>query len=519
MNIILKMTMVIALSLNQFAFAEMVANPMADLRANLESALIGQDNRASLKEMKAVANDRNVDIEVAFQNYIIAKERVSIARAAFNPLTTGHVLGLALGINYLWAPVAIEAILSIPTKFHNVKANKFLSRAAFYNSQQAKLALNNEMAHLYYDILTHEVILKSIDQELALLNYHEAVLKGMKNIDSQLRDTKGRIISLQMERIDIYNLYVVELAAMRTLLSMEPSEELKLSQVSIQLKKSFLEGLRTTDLKKVAVANSFDYKKSINMRLAAESNIKAVKWSVLSFSGMSRDYKSRVKSAKVSAEVARYEQKGAELKAKNSALIRLNNLQSSINVHENYLTNYEASMSLSEDFYKLYTIGDESEGAALETSITAIRDFRNKVVSHYISWSAMDDFAAAANVNFNFNTESDRAQKQLGASKPTPVKTETTESEASESSDEFKVIKSSDTSSRLILKIESPRVTTISKVEYVFDDNVFASQVSLRDTKDFYAVFAKSSQTPASISGKAIIVLYNGETFEIKFKL
>lgn len=316
MNTLLKISLVMILSLSKTAYAEIKANPMANLRANLETSLVSTDDEATLKEMKVVANERNVDIEVAFQNYIIAKERVSIARSAFNPLTTGHVLGLALGVNYLWTPLAIEAVLSIPTKFHNVKVNKFLSRAEFYNSQQAKLALNNEMSHLYYDILTHEVILKSIDQELALLNYHEAFLKSLKDVDSQIRDTKGRIIALQMERIDIYNLYVVELAAMRTLLSMEPSEELRLAQVAVQLKESFLEGLRTSDLEKASVANSYEYKKSINMRLAAESNIKAVKWSILSFSGMSRDYKSRVKSARVSAEVARFEQEGTELKAK-----------------------------------------------------------------------------------------------------------------------------------------------------------------------------------------------------------
>lgn len=518
MNTLLKISLVMILSLSKIAHADIKTNPMANLRANLESALVSTSDKATLKDLKAVANERNVDIEVAFQNYIIAKERVSIARSAFNPLTTGHVLGLALGVNYLWTPLAIEAVLSIPTKFHNVKVNKFLSRAEFYNSQQAKLALNNEMAHLYYDILTHEVILKSIDQELALLNFHEAFLKDLKNVDSQIRDTKGRIIALQMERIDIYNLYVVELAAMRTLLSMEPSEELRLAQVAVQLKEAFLEGLKTSDLEKAAVANSYEYKKSINMRLAAESNIKAVKWSILSFSGMSRDYKSRVKSAKVSAEVARFEQEGTELKAKNSALIKLNNLQSSLNVLENYITIYEASMGLSEDFYKLYTMGDESEGAALETSITAIRDFRNRVVSHYISWSALDDFSTAVNVNFNFNNDSDRAQKQLGA-KAAPAKTETSSNEANDGTADFKVIKSSENSSRLILKIDSDLVTSISKVEYIFDDNVFASQVSLRDTQDFYAVFAKSSATPASVSGKALIVLYNGQKFEVKFTL
>ena len=513
MKIFLRISLAIILSTNAVVQADIVANPMADLRDSLEASLSPTDTSSSLSDLKAVATDRNVDIEIAFQNYIIAKKRVSIARAALNPLTTGHVLGLALGINYLWAPVVLEAVLSIPTKLHNVKANKFLSRAEFYNSQQARLALNNEMAHLYYDILTHEVILKSLDQELALLNFHDSVLRGMKDTAYQIKETKGRILALQIERIDIYNLYVEEMAAMRTLLSMDPSEDLKLKQVAIQLKKSFLDDLKTSDLEKVAVANSNDYKKSINIRLASESNIKAVKWSILSFSGMTRDYKSRVKSAKVSAEVAGFEQSGTQLKVKNSALIRLNNLNSSLNVLENYTSIYESSMGLAEDFYKLYTLGDESEGAALETSITAIRDFRNKVMSHYVTWSALDDFSSAVSVDFKYEQDADRAQVQLGLRKAT------SNSSSSSSDAEFSVFKSSETSTRLILKIDSKLVTSISKVEYIFDENVFASQVSLKDTRDFYAVFTKSAETPSVISGVAKIVLYNGQKYEVKFKL
>jgi hypothetical protein len=77
---------------------------------------------------------------------------------------------------------------------------------------------------------------------------------------------------------------------------------------------------------------------------------------------------------------------------KNTVLVKLNNLSSSLNILDNYKTNYEQSMGLEEDYYKLSEDGLESEGAATEVAISAVRDFRNKIVAHYISWSAFEDF-------------------------------------------------------------------------------------------------------------------------------
>lgn len=510
MNTIFKTTLIVALSWNTLALADNV-NPMSDLRANLEATLNRKQNAHDLSELKSIADERNVDIEVAFENYLIAKKHISIARAALNPLTTGHLLGLAIGLNYLWAPIAIEAVTSIPTKLYNISANKDLARAAFYNSKQAKLALNNELAHLYYDILTHEVILKTIDEELSLLSFHEKALDEVKNNEVQKRETKARMLALQVESVDIYNLYTEELAGLRTLLTMGPGNDLDLNQSAMQINRAFLEGLDKKNLQDFALQNSNDYKKAINIKYAAESNIKSMKWSILSFSGMNSSYKLRVKNAKFSAEVAQYEQEGTKLKVKNTVLVKLNNLSSSLNILENYNSNYDQSIGLAEDYYKLYNTGVESEGAAVEVAISAVRDFRNKVAAHYISWSAFDDFKMAANFNFNFSENSLAAQAQI--EKPR-IKTPVAGSMA-----EFIVVRKSNTANSMTLKLESEKITSVSKVEYIFDNNMFESQVSTKDTKDFYAVFAKGVNTPESITGTARIVMYNGQEIEIKFKL
>jgi hypothetical protein len=506
MKNLLKITLMATLSWNTLAFAGNEENPMAHLRANLDSTLTTVSG-SNLEDLKAVANDKNTDIEIAFQNYLIAKKRVSVARAAFNPVTTGNLLGLALGLNYLWVAVAVEAVTSIPTKMYNVSSNKYLAKAALYNSYEAKLALTNELSHLYYDILTHEVILKSIDQELAILLYHQGVLAGMKNVDEPTRINKANIVGLKIERLDIYNLYVEEVAALKTLLSMAPAAGLKLTQVKTEIDHAFLDDLKQDKLEELALVNSNTYKTAINIRHAAEANVKSVQWSILSFNGLNSSYKSRVKDAKLSAEGAASEQENSELQIRNKVLMSLNGLDSSLRVLDNYSSIYGQSIGLSEDFYNLYVNGSETEGAAFETSISAIRDFRNKVAAHYVALSSLDDLSKNANFSFELNSKRGSAQAQMEASPFYDL-----------SESDFKVVRRKDSEKSFNLLIESDRNNIVKKVEYSFDNLAFPNQVSDRDTKDFYATFIKNDFSPLNYQGVARVELTNGHELEIKFK-
>ena len=507
MKVIFKSILIVALSWNTIVLADN-ESPISGLRSNLESSLVASDGRNSLEAMKSVANDRNTDIEIAFQNYLIAKKNVSIARAAFNPITSGQVLGIALGVTYLWAPIALEAVLSIPTKIFNVSSNKYMEKAALYNSYEAKLALTNELSHLYYDVLTHEVILKSIDQELAILMFQQSSLEKTPNSASRVNDLKTSIISLKMEKIDIYNLYVEELAALKTLLSMAPAVDLKLAQFDTKLKASFLDGLNLDKLENFALINSNEYKRAINIHHAADQNVKSVEWSILSFSGFNFSYKARVREAKVNADIAFDQEASTKLKVENSVLMSEKNLESALTISGNYNSIYNQSIGLSEDYYKLYSVGNATTDAAVETSISAIRDFRNKVVAHYAAWSAFDDFSKAANFNFVYKTSDDSAQKQIEMSPLYDI-----------SESDFTVVRAKDYSNSFTLAVESDRNTIVRKVVYVFNENAFPDQTSTKDTKNFRAMFTKGDASPEHFSGTARIVLNNGHELEIQFKL
>ncbi|MDD4976083.1 MAG: hypothetical protein PHY93_17135, partial [Bacteriovorax sp.] len=123
-----------------------IVSPLPNVKSNLDGLLQPVQGRKTINEMKVIANERNTDINIAFENYLIAKKNVSIARAQFNPITTGHLLGIAMGLSYLWTPLAIEAVLSIPTKIYNVSKNKYLTQVATYNLNEAREVLNNELA-------------------------------------------------------------------------------------------------------------------------------------------------------------------------------------------------------------------------------------------------------------------------------------------------------------------------------------------------------------------------------------
>ncbi|MBP9680350.1 MAG: hypothetical protein KBD76_03005 [Bacteriovorax sp.] len=482
--------------------------PSSTLRGNLESMLEAFPGESDLFAIKRIADKNNSDIEVAFQNYIIAKKRVSIARAALNPVTTGQLLGISLGLNYLWAPLALEAVLSIPTKLYNISTNKYLAKAAFYNSHEAKLALNNELAHLYFDILTHEVILKTIDEEISVFLFHKDQIEKMPNSEKGMQNIQMSLIHLKMEKADIYNLYLEEIAALKTLLMMEPNEELKLSHSPVEIKKSFLEGLDVKKLQDFSVVNSYQYKVNLNLEHAAESNIKSTRWSILSFAGLNPSYRSRIRVSKMDANVAHDQKVSTGIKVRNGSLMVLNNFESSLNIFENYDLTYNESIIVMEDYYKQYTLGNATVDSVVETSISAIRDFRSKVVAQYAALASLDDLSKAVNFQFRYNREADRAQSQIEKAKLYDLSVE-----------DFSVIRKSNSENSMVLAIDSDYNHLIEKVTYQFENNIYPTQTSDNDTKDFYSVFSKTDISENHFRGVARVYFYNGHECEVKFKL
>ena len=484
-----------------------VVSPLPNVKTNLESLLKKVDGRKTFNEMKVIANDRNTDVDIAYENYIIAKKNVSIARAQFNPITTGHLLGIALGLNYFWAPLAIDAVLSIPTKIYNVSKNKYLAKSAYYNLGDARSALNNELAHLYYDILTHEVILKTIDEEMSLLSYQESQWLLKKYSPDRMKDIRKMILRLSMGRVDMYNMYTAELAAIRTLISTTDANKYELAQISLELNRSMIINLEEEKLQSFALINSDKYKSSINLHRASEQNIKQVQWSLITASGLNFSYKRRVKEARNEENIADLRMQTTALEVKTNVLLQLSKFGSSLDVFDNYNSLSKESFQMYVDTYEANMMGTIGEDETIQTALGAIHDFRSKVVAHYAAWSALSDFSTSA--NFDFQMNSDQSKSSLNQVELNPL--------YGLEENDYKVVKKDLHTNVVSVSLSSPKTGSVANVDYILD-NDYGSRSSDNGKRN-YSVLFTGENLPKIISGVAIVRLDNGHEFKLKFKL
>lgn len=503
----MKKLLVLILVLSMSAASADVVSPLPTVVPSLEEMLLSSPARKNLIQMKAVANERNTDIEESFENYIIAKKNVTVARAQFNPITTGHLLGVAMGIPFLWAPLAVDAVLSIPTKIHNVSKNKYLAQSAAYNLHDARQQINNEIAHLYYDILTHEVILKSIDLESRILTYQEAKWKEKNYSAERLAEQRKWILRLGMERVDIYKMYVAELAALRTMISTTDTTTYEIAQIPTELNKAIFYGLELEKLQNFSLRNSNKYKSAINLHNAAEANVKQVKWSIVSISGMNLSYRKKLKQAQNEERIADLRMQSVAKEVKVNVLLQVSKLDSSIDTFNNYNSVSSTSLDVFEDTLQSFDLGQINEDSVVETALGAIRDYRSKVVAHYVAWSAFDDFSTSSNYDFTANpTFEDKTVQGMVEVNPLYRLEE----------DSFTVkMKQAE---GLTLYLSSPKIGTVSRVSYKFD----AEALGYKDSdngKSNYAVTILEKNVPATISGVATVVLDNGHEFKVNFSI
>jgi hypothetical protein len=488
------------------AFAE-DNGPLSTLEGKLGSMLKNVEGRKTLENMKTVANDRNTEVEVAFQSYIIAKKNITIARAAFNPITTTQLLGLSLGWGYLWAPMIADAVLSIPMKIYDVQKNKYLAQTAINNLHEARDVLNNELAHLYYDILTHEIILNSIDEEIRILTYYEDELNKREPLPlSRLDEAKGSIIALKIERIDIYNLYVQELAAFKTLIRTEINGfGFELAHVSRELSKADVGDVDPKDLPDFALNNSHQYKASSNLYRASLMNVGSVRWSVLSFSGMNFSYAPRVRVARNEQNIALLKKQTTELIVKNNVLLQFQKLDSSLEEFANYNSISNESIAYFVDTYDSYIEGKVTLDAAVQSALDAIRDFRSKAVTHYNAWSSLDDFGLSSNFDFSVEATGKTLADQLATNSNYGM--------------EYEVIKTNGVNDSFTLTLDTNNEKNVQSVGYRFDKNVFPFFYSTFVKGGFRVVHQKGAAATEGATGIATIFLKNGHNFEVKFKL
>jgi hypothetical protein len=375
-------------------FAQSTFSLPLDLGAELDSLLMYKNPEGLTAEnIKSINKTRNADVHNAYENYFIAKRNVSIARATINPIHTGLVLGVYLGANYLWAPLAVNAVLSLPTMFYNASRNKALANAEYWYHLQAKEVLAVEATKLYYDILTNEFILDSIDLEISLYNELLESLTSSTDVNEvKVNEINGTLLGLQRERLNIHDVVIKERAALNTMLSFGPDVELDLAHNTNYLKEIKNDVLSSRDLEAEALRNSKEYNAKYWLYRASVKNVKMVKWSLISFNGLNFTYGQRVKVAKAEREVAQDEMELKRISVRKGALDALNQLRTSFELQKISETKSYDSLSFSAGVRTNYENGQLNLSDFVMTAVSAIRDYRNLVVAHYATLGKIEDF-------------------------------------------------------------------------------------------------------------------------------
>lgn len=368
-----------------------------DLEAELSSFLNNTSAEAlNIEGIKSLSHTRNKDLQNAYENYFIAKKNVSVARAAINPVTTGYVLGIALGANYLWLPIAVNAVLSLPTKFYNVQKNKALEYSQYWSHRHARKIFANEAVNLYLDIMTNEFILKSIDLELKL---YSELFDSYNNSEepnvAKLSEIRGTILGLQKEALIISDVVIKERAALRTLLSYGPEVELDLAQDTRFLRQLNRSNYTDRELENIAFENSERYNAHYWMYQASIKNLKMVRWSLISFNGLNFSYGQRVKIAKTEKRVAAEEMNNMRIRVKEIVLDGINKVNGAMSVQSIKEAKSIDSLNFNAGIRTNYENGQLTLNDYVMTAVEAIRDYRQFVAAHYKTLASVENLEIA----------------------------------------------------------------------------------------------------------------------------
>lgn len=502
--------LLVSLLFCQSAFASL-PSLFTELDQRLSNIVTANPGQITLKEMKSKSVKQNLDIDIAFENYFQAKREVNIARAAFNPLTTGHAIGLGLGMNYFWEAIVLEAVLSIPTKYYNVKNKKYVRKAEFYNYAEMIEVIKNDMAHLYYDILVHEMILKTIDIEVEMINAFYG------DNDSESLFLRKRLAILNIERLDIEMLYIKELEAFRNLMAITFETDIEeLAPVAESINVDQVKTIDPHSVMDTAVYSNPSYLSAANMTLAAKAGLKSVRWSVVTFSGMNFSYFKRVKVAKSTYRQAQLREQAKVRQLKVKVLGSYSNLLSAARLSSHYTNNFKTTLQMYQEIVdnnQFNLIGDE---AVLGISLDLLRDFRDHALANYKAWSALDDFSKASSHKVSIN---DRNINVIENRDPRLSFCDQL------SSKDFKVKRESDSfhnddSNDITVKIKSEYNDLVESVTYSFDSHSLRTRKVTKGGKygfrsHQFNIFGDIHR----LDGKADIKLINGTIITKEFQL
>lgn len=448
-------------------------------------------NALTLKDVEAKLINEQLDLQISYEKLLQAQKKIGQARAQYFPYGLGTVA--AMYFLNIWNPlILVELVTSLPSKIYNVQSEKNMKMAEYYGNEALKENIKNQVAHLYYNILKEESVLKLAKMELTLLETlykvtEERVATGLATTQD-LRSLELRILDLRDICLKFAGYLSEAKMAFNTMISQMPQEAKK---IELQTAGMFLNpseyGLTSEILKMNAVDRSPEIVAADYIVTAATKSKNSTAWSVLSFNGIGFGYWGRMQVASSKIEQARLNRQLVEKNLENQAYITNNSFHRAMDHFVSEKDVFADTESFLEAEFAKFQAGEIALDKLIESEIVYLRDFREMVVAHYEALKKHNDLERLA-LNEVKGTESE--------------------------TDKIQVDFDHMNNSKYFLSVKSDE--KIKSVEYVFD-NAGLSTMTLTNKRTNFGLTLKLSSA-TDFSGHVNVVFEDGSTLTKLFK-
>lgn len=357
-------------------------------------------NALTLKDIEAKLINEQLDLQISYEKLLQAQKKIGQARAQYFPYGVGTVA--AMYFLNIWNPlILVELVTSLPSKIYNVQTEKNMKMAEYYSNEALKENIKNQVAHLYYNILKEESVLKLAKMELTLLETlykvtEERVAAGLAS-EQDLRSLELRLLDLRDICLKFAGYLSAEKMAFNTMISQMPEDAKK---IELQTAGNFLNpseyALSSEILKLNAVDRSPEIVAADYMITAAAKSKNSTAWSVLSFNGIGFGYWGRMQVAASKIDQARLNRKEVETNLANQTYITNNSFHRTMDHFVSEKDVFADTASHFEAQFAKFQAGDIALDKLIETELVYLKDFRDLVVAHYETMKKHSDLERLA---------------------------------------------------------------------------------------------------------------------------
>jgi outer membrane protein TolC len=460
-----------------------------------ESVLNVEEDAYSLNEVKEMVAGDNVDVQLAYENLYQAQKRISLARAQYFPYGLGTV-AIFYYVGW-WNPIVlIELGTSLPSKFFAVQKEKNIRNAQYYNTLALRENVKNQIAHLYYNLVTEEAMIKLVEVELSLyekliISIKDKIALGLAT-ENELKKAEMRLLNLRDEYLKFKSYVVEERSIMNVLLSKTPNEG---KELKFQADGKFLElenfNFDGSSLADAALSRAYEITAAQYMINAAVANRRSVKWSILSFSGLGFEYYGRVKVAGSEVNEAVLQKELVEANVYNQVHSKTTSFKSAVEFYESEKNILSATQGFMEAELTGFKAGEVDLERLVEAQLIYLRDFREALASHYLALTKLDDLkrVVLGSVDKTIHAENEFKVSQIRKRKKTT------------------------------LYIDADlNFNDIQMVSYEFDGKR-NEEVDSFSSRSGFAITLRNSFLASKKNGVAKVFFENGQVVRIKFNL